>query len=98
MIFNGDDEDMHHMMDGISYMWFYMIIGLIIFLIIVIIIIYLISRLPRNDKDIRKSRQEFNKFSFSEEDKSERSSFCPNCGVKLDNSKVKYCPSCGSEI
>ena len=31
MIFNGDDEGMHHMMDLVPYMWFYMIVGMIAF-------------------------------------------------------------------
>ncbi len=98
MIFNGDDDGMHHMMDWGSYIWIYMIIGMIAFLIIVIILIFLIARLSREDKGLSKSNQKTKQVSVIEEDKKEKATFCPNCGEILPDSKAKYCQSCGSEI
>ena len=98
MIFNGDDEGMHHMMDWGSYMWFYMVVGMIAFIIIIIIVIYLIALISRVDKDSAKSNQEVKQLHVNEEDKKEKASFCPNCGEVLADPKAKYCPSCGSEI
>ncbi len=98
MIFNGDDENMHHMMDWGSDIWFYMILGLMAFIIIVIILFYLIARISHEDKGLSKSNQEPTQVNVIEENKKKKVSFCPNCGEMLSDSKAKYCLSCGSEI
>ena len=99
MIFQRRDDQMgNNMMDWGSYMWFYMILGMVICILIIIIIIYWLTRRTHKDKDLEKPNQKSIQIGEAKDVKGEKPYFCPNCKEKLDDKTLKYCPFCGSEL
>ncbi len=97
MIFDRMDDQMGgrgNMMDWGSYMWIYMMIGMIIICVIIVIIIYLLNRRKHKEK----IPQETKKIAVVKDARAEKTHFCPRCGEKIDDLNLKFCPHCGSEI
>ncbi|MFX1363745.1 MAG: zinc ribbon domain-containing protein [Promethearchaeota archaeon] len=99
---NGYD---HHMRDWQfwgDFTWLFIIGGIIILFILIIILFYTLDRGKHQISEDLQSRatidQNTKRFSKIDSINHDMLNFCPNCGVKVDNSNIKYCTNCGWEL
>ena len=92
-------DDMFHMMEWSSEVWFFIIfIGIVSFISIILILFYIMRKGTNHLESTKSSDQEFKKTELKSNPLLEEAKFCPECGAKFETMDLTYCPACGHKI
>lgn len=92
-------DEMGYMMDWFTPNGALIFLGVISFIIIVVILLFVLNRHTNREEYLEDKTDTISPSGKHEEFKpSETTTYCPECGSKLDDRNSKFCPLCGTGL
>ena len=92
-------EEWGHMMDWLTPNGALIFLGVISFVIIVIILLFVLNRHTNREVYLEDTAGTITPSGKNKEDNpTNTSNYCPNCGSKLDDHNSKFCALCGTKL